>query len=361
MSEKLPIVLVEPVVIIPEPAKRGRRKKEPLPSSFPSLDPKVLESSKFVEPLEIKVVEPLEMVSTEPLVPVRKIRGKAKKQLEVAEPIQVVTEKPNEPVAVQPNEPVQAQFIEPSPEVLKVKTRGRPKKNPEPVPVVVQTPVVKARGRKPSRVEAIVPEAALSDPEALENPPALNPETLEVIPEAPATKKLVRLRREAKEHVFSYQGALYNPYQALLEHFRANPNGLNSRELSLELDQTLLERLGGRKGLEDAVIGLERTGYLIAPKRGIYQPSREFVPIVGRLEVRSDGSGWFTPDTPGLRSMLIPNDSLLFAWHNDRVVARELRRNGQSEGEVIRVLERARETLTGTLEYKRGYALLRPD
>ncbi len=231
------------------------------------------------------------------------------------------------------------------------KARGRPKKIvvAEVAPEVIKP---KARGRaaqpKTSSAE-LLPE------------PARHPETLEIIPQVPVAPKLVRLRREAREHVFSHQGVLYNPFEALLEHFRATPSGLNSREISADLDEALLERLGGRKGLEEAISGLERDGYLIVPKRGIHQSSRDFVPIVGRLELRSDGTGWFTPDTPGLRSMLIPSGSLLFAWHGDRVVARELRRNGQSEGEVIRVLERARNSLTGTLEHQRGYALLRPD
>ncbi len=327
----------EPVALKSEPAKRGRRKKETLPSGISS---SVLELEAKKVPKVIEVPE----ILMEAIAPVAKTRGRAKKQ--VVEPI---------------IEPVQIQPVEAIPEAPKAKTRGRPKKDADPIPVIVSPLVVKTRGRKPNPAKPELLEG-LSDPELPETSiPALNPETLEVIPEAPIAKKLVRLRREAKEHVFSYQGALYNPFEALLEHFRANPNGLNSRELSADLDQALLERLGGRKGLEDAVASLERTGYLIAPKRGIFQPSREFIPVVGRLEVRADGSGWFTPDTPGLRSMLIPSASLLFAWHNDRVVARELRRNGQSEGEVIRVLERARETLTGTLEYKRGYALLRPD
>jgi exoribonuclease R len=338
--------VLEPVALKAEPAKRGRRKKELVALDVDTQAPEV-----------IPEVTPAQSVENPDVTPEIKTRGRAKKQ--VVEPISKVPKTRGR---------AKKQVTEPILEVPKAK--GRAKKAIEVAPL--ETPVVKVRGRRAkteSLEVAAVPEVAAipeifeveSVPESLEPTPALNPETLEVIPQAPIAKKLVRLRREAKEHVFSHQGALYNPYEALLEHFRANPNGLNSRELSADLDEALLERLGGRKGLEDAVANLEGSGYLIAPKRGIFQPSREFVPVVGRLEIRSDGSGWFTPDTPGLRSMLIPNASLLFAWHNDRVVARELRRNGQSEGEVIRVLERARETLTGTLEFKRGYAILRPD
>ncbi len=308
---------------------------------------------KLVAPLVEILVQPEPVQLAVPSEPVKKGRPK-KAVVSQPEPEPVVLLEP-EPVILPEPEPV----LEPTVEALQkapAKTRGRPKK----VLVAANLPEVvkpKARGRAAKLAVVITPSVELLEP--LE--PARNPETLEVIPDAPVAPKLVRLRREAREHVFSHQGALYNPFEALLEHFRATPSGFNSRELAADLDQALLDRLGGRKGLEEAIANLERSGYLIAPKRGIHQSSREFVPTVGRLELRSDGSGWFTPDTPGLRSMLIPKGSLLFAWHGDRVVARELRRNGQSEGEVIRVLERARNSLTGTLEHQRGYALLRPD
>jgi exoribonuclease R len=365
VPEEITNVIVDPPVLLSqvmpvESVKRGRRKKEPDVALVQEPDVALVQ-----EPDVALVQQPVVVSVQEPVV------------VSVQQPVVVSVQEPDvalvqQPVVVSVQQPEASQVVsapktrgrakkpvvEPIPEAPKAKSRGRPKKIVEPIPQAV---VVKARGRKPNQIKPELLEG-FSDPDMLKTKSAaLNPETLEVIPEAPIAKKLVRLRREAKEHVFSYQGALYNPYEALLEHFRATPNGLNSRELATDLDDALLERLGGRKGLEDAVASLERTGYLIAPKRGIFQPSREFIPIVGRLEVRSDGSGWFTPDTPGLRAMLIPSASLLFAWHDDRVVARELRRNGQSEGEVIRVLERARSTLTGTLEYKRGYALLRPD
>jgi exoribonuclease R len=297
----------EPVVAQPEVTKRGRAKKIGLLESFVEPNPDKPVKQKRSKSTETVVAIPQTVVENAPALPV-KARGRAKKAVE----------------------------IEVLPEVIAVK------------------------GRKPKSQVAITPTESELFEEA-QPVVVVHPETLEVIEEAPAAKKTVRLRREAREHVFSHQGGLHNPYEALLEHFRTLPNGLSSRELSNDLDEALLERLGGRKGLEEAVIQLEQHGYLMTPKRGIFQVTKEFIPIVGRIEIRADGTGWFTPDTPGLRSMLIAASDLLFAWHGDRVVARELRRNGQSEGEVIRVLERARDSLTGTLEHQRGYALVRPD
>ncbi|MFN3266215.1 MAG: RNB domain-containing ribonuclease [Deinococcales bacterium] len=209
----------------------------------------------------------------------------------------------------------------------------------------------KVRGRKPKAlIETVV------EPEAPSNDLETGAPKVEVVPQ-----KQVRLRREAKEYLFSYQATLYNPYLDILEQVRATPGGVLLRDLSTELDAQVLRHLGGRKGLEEAVLQLMQRQELSSLKRGIIQASRELVPVVGRLEVRADGSGCLIPDTPGLRPMLIPAANLLFAWHGDRVVARELQRVPQSTGEVIRVLERSRQTVTGTLEFKRGYALLRPD
>ncbi len=278
---------------------------------------------------------------------------------------------------------------EPVPEVPK-KSRGRPRKlvapeavalfelpatevTPDPTQIEVAAPeplkaVPRAKGRRKAPVveeidvedtdiEETVAQAMLAEPaiktEAAEGEAKIDAEA--------AAVRTVRVRREAREHVFSHQGAMLNPLEALLEHFRANPGGLNIRELASDLDQQLIGRLGGRRGLEESLEHLSASGYLITIRRGTYQAARELKPVVGRLEVRLDGSGWFTPETPGQREMEIPRESLLFAWHQDRVVAREVKRNGHSIGEVIRVLERARSNLTGTVEFKRGYALLNAD
>jgi exoribonuclease R len=293
---------------------------------------------------------PTEPTLTEPvaLEPASKPRGRSRKpsEPEAVAPAEVAPTPALEDAPVfEPDPPVlasQAVALEPALEAApEPKRRGRPKTiKPE---ALESAP--KARGRKP--------KARLAEPEVvLDSTPSQPPE---------APKKLVRVRREAKEHVFSYQAALYNPYMALLEQIRATPGGVALRDLQADLDQDLLSRLGGRKGFEEAIAHLEQRGDVLMPKKGTIQAVREVVPVVGRLEVRADGSGYLTPDTASLRPMLIPSNNLLFAWHGDRVVARELQRVPQSVGEVIRVLERSRQSVTGTLEFKRGYALLRPD
>ncbi len=336
-------VVIENPAELSAPAARGRRRK-------------IVNETDVVQPL----LEPVAVVAPEIVKP--KAKGRPKKQLPSSEadvPLELGA--PVEPIP-ETSTPSEVPPLKKPTEVLQLEKPVKTRKKAV-VTETVEKPKARVRGKNSKTPE---PETAIQlEDEGFAEPTEpitqINPETLEIIPEAPAAKKLVRLRREAREHVFSHQGALHNPLEAVLEYFRANNNGFNSRELSAELDDVLQNRLGGRKGIEEALIELEQIGYLSSIRKGTFQATRELTAVVGKLEIRQDNSGWFTPETPGLRPMLIPANALLFAWSGDRVVARELRRNGHSEGEVIRVLERVRNTMTGTLEYQRGYAVLRPD
>jgi exoribonuclease R len=300
---------------------KSRRRKIAVPESAAAISPEVIDEVPSLE-------------SPEAPVKIPKPRGRPRKvvEVEVSAPLFETAAEPSDKSASQ-------EKAETAPTALAApRTRGRRKAVPTIAPEEVASPEVQA-----SEVD--------SESESEEAKP--------VAESAPA--RTVRVRREAREHVFSHQGSLLNPLVALLEHFRANPGGLNVREIVNDLDEHLLERLDGKRGLEEALEQLSKLGHLTVIRRGTYQASKELKPIVGRLQVRLDGSGWLTPETPGQREMEIPRESLLFAWHQDRVVAREVRRNGHSIGEVIRVLERAQTNLTGTLEFKRGYAMLRAD
>jgi ribonuclease R len=266
--------------------------------------------------------------------------------------------------------PVEAVTIEPppipaEPSPVKSKARGR-KAASEPV---IETPKPRARGRKvdaepvpeePRTLQVTAQEPDLETPRTdMPDMPRLEGESA---PEAVASpKRLVRVRKTARENVFETQAKLTNPLESLLEYLRANPGSHAMRDLEKELEDELLKRLGGRKGLEDALESLLRLGALVQVKRHTYGLAREVNAVVGRLTVRPDGWGVLYPDTPGLREMMIAPEALLHAWHGDRAVARELKRNGESYGRVIRVIERRCDTVVGTVEFTRGALGLRPD
>jgi ribonuclease R len=86
--------------------------------------------------------------------------------------------------------------------------------------------------------------------------------------------------------------------------------------------------------------------------------------LLGRLQVASGGYGFLIPEKEGEKDLFIPADRLLGAWDGDRVSARPnpLRReNGRISGEIVQILTRKHERIVGTLEYSKGYAILRPD
>jgi ribonuclease R len=105
-------------------------------------------------------------------------------------------------------------------------------------------------------------------------------------------------------------------------------------------------------------------GRLIKTRRNTYGLPQEMNLLLGRLQIASGGYGFVVPEKEGEKDLYIPLDRLMGAWDGDRVVARPnpLRReNGKPSGEVVRILERKHERIVGTLEYSRGYAMLRPD
>ncbi len=111
---------------------------------------------------------------------------------------------------------------------------------------------------------------------------------------------------------------------------------------------------------------LVEEGRLIKTRRNTFSlpqqaPNNE---LLGRLQIASGGYGFLIPEKEGEKDLFIPADRLLGAWDGDHVVAKPnpLRReNGRISGEVVRILERKHVRIVGTLEYSKGYAILRPD
>ncbi len=336
------------------------------------------------EPIQIAPVQ-LELIPLEParLEPVAKPRKSRAKKADVAAEL----------VTLEGINTAQAEVSPPAPEaseaVVAPRTRRRkivvsatPESDPpQPAETVTAAtpeptaPKARARGRKaviapdPSASEPIGvqrnnPDSSDPEPSNLE-PTDSEPQELESSEFQPAStqplKHLVRSRKTAREHVFETQAKLANPLEALLEHLRVNPGGRALRDLEKDVDDALLRRLGGRKGLEDALEELCKLGAVLQLKRHTYAASRDPNAVVGRLTVRPDGWGVLQPDTTGLREMLIPPGGLLFAWHGDRVVGRESKKNGELYGAVIRVVERKRGVLVGVTEFIRGVLTLRPD
>ncbi len=117
----------------------------------------------------------------------------------------------------------------------------------------------------------------------------------------------------------------------------------------------------GKKEAQEALDELVAAGKLVRTRRKTYGLPEKMDLVVGPVQVHPDGYGFVLVENGD--DLFIPPARMAGAWPLDRVVARKLprREGGRVSGEIIRIVERARKTLVGTLEFSRGYALLRPD
>ncbi|MGH7950797.1 MAG: ribonuclease R [Limisphaerales bacterium] len=114
---------------------------------------------------------------------------------------------------------------------------------------------------------------------------------------------------------------------------------------------------------------LERSGQIARTKGNRYIQSREADLIPGRIQINRQGKGFLRPDDSALKEIMIPENATLTALHGDRVlVRRDVRSRGlradqieQETGTVIRILERKRTQVVGTLQRGREFLYVVPD
>ena len=119
-----------------------------------------------------------------------------------------------------------------------------------------------------------------------------------------------------------------------------------------------------RAELKRALDALVESGDLIRTRRRSYGLPQEMNLIAGRLQVASGGYGFVIRESGEGKDLFIPADKLMGAWDGDRVLARPnplKSDDGKPSGEIVRIVERSNRRIVGTLEYARGYAILRPD
>jgi len=104
--------------------------------------------------------------------------------------------------------------------------------------------------------------------------------------------------------------------------------------------------------LRQTLAKLENAGAVVRTHHKRYGVPARLNLVVGRLHAQPGGSGFVVPDTPGAQDVFIPAGAMAGAMHDDRVVARiNSRPPGRApEGEIIRILTRANQFITGTYE-----------
>ncbi|MEX1361956.1 MAG: ribonuclease R, partial [Nannocystaceae bacterium] len=119
-----------------------------------------------------------------------------------------------------------------------------------------------------------------------------------------------------------------------------------------------------KAALKEVLDDLVTSGELIRTRRRSYGLPKDMNLAAGRLQVTSGGYGFVIADERGSKDLFVPSDKLLGAWDGDRVLARPdpgSSENGKPAGEIVRIVARGHDRVVGTLEYARGYAILRPD
>lgn len=124
-----------------------------------------------------------------------------------------------------------------------------------------------------------------------------------------------------------------------------------------------------QKELQQVLQGLEQSGRIARIKGDRYILPRAADLVPGRIRINRQGKGFLQPDDSGLKEIVVPEVATGTALHGDRVlVRRNVRAKGllpnrlePETGAVIRILERQRTQLVGTLRQGRQFFYVIPD
>jgi len=120
--------------------------------------------------------------------------------------------------------------------------------------------------------------------------------------------------------------------------------------------------------LQHVLAGLERSGQIARIKGNCYVRPLDADLVPGRIRMNRQGRGFLAADDPQSPEIMVPEYATSTAFNGDRVLVRrdvvsQARpgRKGEVTGKVIRILERARTQLVGTLQRSRQFLYVVPD
>src|SRR5712691_7592881 len=138
---------------------------------------------------------------------------------------------------------------------------------------------------------------------------------------------------------------------------------LNKVEIAGKIGASGRARVALRKTLRD----LERAGEIARIRKDRYVLPAEADLVTGKLSVHPVGYAFLTSEKPGEPDVFVAAENVGTGMHGDRVVGRisleppSTRIKGRREGRVIRILERAHDTIVGTLQRSRNFYYVVPD
>lgn len=118
-----------------------------------------------------------------------------------------------------------------------------------------------------------------------------------------------------------------------------------------------------RQTLKERIADLESQGLIVRTRTERFGVPQRMDLVVGTLEVKARGFGFVVEDEEGSPDMYIGASDMAGAMDGDRVIARPKKTfTGHSkEGEIIRIVRRARHTVVGQLRTFGGYGFVLPD
>lgn len=123
--------------------------------------------------------------------------------------------------------------------------------------------------------------------------------------------------------------------------------------------------------LQQTLNRLEQAGQVLRTKNQRYIKAREAGLVSGIIRINRQGKGFLKPEETGAPEITIPESATSTALHGDRVlVRREIRARPRAPGPkpaapetgaVVRILERKRTQIVGTLQRSRQFLFVIPD
>ena len=139
---------------------------------------------------------------------------------------------------------------------------------------------------------------------------------------------------------------------------------------NVELGKALGRRSGVKMGLNALLRKMEQAGEIARIRKNRYVIPSEADLVTGTLHVHQAGYAFLPREKPGEQDLFISAENTGTAMHGDKVVARITRdepyaraKGGRdrAEGRVIRILERAHDSIVGTLEQSKNFFYVVPD
>lgn len=154
-----------------------------------------------------------------------------------------------------------------------------------------------------------------------------------------------------------------DPHTILGDFFRKHRKPWHVRDLERALPRSERAALGERRDIEGFLEEMSEAGILVRTRRRTYGLIEAMNLIKGRFQGSSSGFGFGVPED-GSEDYYISPENTQEAWNGDTVLIRPEGKRGNEaspRGTVVRIVQRAYQTLVGTLEFSKGYAILHPD